>query len=203
MLFTNEMKPKLKPNCIPSRMLVRSKSYLWCVDHITPVSNSFSFLPNFTTQSISSCTWLFHSLSILTPFLFVPNLFANFFLFIYISPYVYLSHNFFLYISNQNYIERYLLQFMFIYTQLGLENMPTAPLLRGKTSSIYKRVMTLNCIWWLCSSPGTLGNMQLLPDPLWFGLLVPVLGAFKGRIELFGYLLRIILISYLKPYSCV
>ena len=37
--------------------------------------------------------------------------------------------------------------------------MPTASLQRGKTSPIRVLDMTLNCIWWLGSSSGALGNV--------------------------------------------
>ena len=54
-------------------------------------------------------------------------------------------------------------------------------------------------LWGTRSTP----SLPLLPGPLWFGFVVPVWAPSMGQIELFSYLLRIIIISYLKLYCWV
>ena len=47
-------------------------------------------------------------------------------------------------------------------------------------------------------------SLPLLPGPLWPGVVVHVRVLSMAQIELFDHLLRIIIIiNYLKPYSCV
>ena len=44
-------------------------------------------------------------------------------------------------------------------------------------------------------------TLSLLPSPLWQRVVVPVKVQSMGQIEFFNHLLRIIIISYLKPSS--
>ena len=46
-------------------------------------------------------------------------------------------------------------------------------------------------------------ELQLVPGLLWPGTVIPVPVPIKCQIELDNHLQKIIIISYLKPYSCV
>ena len=54
-------------------------------------------------------------------------------------------------------------------------------------------------LWGMLSTPYFLLNQ----GPLWSGLAAPVKVPSMGQIELFHDLLKIIIIGYLKQYSCV
>ena len=67
--------------------------------------------------------------------------------------------------------------------------------------------MTLNCIWWWGSSLEVYGmwstpSLSLLSIYLWPRVVVHFRVTSLGQLQLFDHLLRIIIISYLKPYNC-
>ena len=77
---------------------------------------------------------------------------------------------------------------------------------KNKTLSVLS--MTLNCISWWGSYLGIDGmwitpSLPLLSGSHWPRVVVPVWVLSMGLIELFNHLLRIIIIIYLKLYSCV
>ena len=45
-------------------------------------------------------------------------------------------------------------------------------------------------------------SLPLLSDRIMSGVVVPVRVLLMGQIEMFNVLLRIIILSYLKPYKC-
>ena len=95
------------------------------------------------------------------------------------------------------------------YTTGSLWNTLTASLRRGKTPLLTSVPgMTLNYIWWWDSSQEVWwmwcsSSLPSLPRPLWPEVAVHVRVPFMRQVELFNHLLKIIMICYLKLYSCV
>ena len=61
-------------------------------------------------------------------------------------------------------------------------------------------VMLQSWNFWECGVPL---RLPLLSGSLSPGVVIPVRVPFMSQIELFNHLLKIIIISYLKPYSCL
>ena len=68
--------------------------------------------------------------------------------------------------------------------------------------------MKLNCVWWWGSDLGVQGMwstpaLSLHSGPLWLGKVLPIRFTSIDQTEQFKYLKRVIIIRYLKWYSCV